>query len=222
MGYLRRLIAIVPCRSSTHRPLLECPTNHPVLLHQGQTQHFRPQGRPPIVAANGGDRNSALVGPVPGLSKPPGPAAPSTPGAAVVNHGPPTGPLAPNSSRGAPRDGHISPGTTQQQPKGGATPVGPAAASVPTATSNTPALIQAPIVPRRIVCNNTSGRGSGGGGGELARSLSGASDGRGGVWGASPAATAGGAGAVVCRPVTATGGGWHALRDGVVPWFRNL
>lgn len=150
------------------------------------------------MAANGVNSNSTAMGPVAGLSKPPGTAAPPLSGVVVANHGSTTGPPALNSSRGTPRSVHISPGT-QQHPKAGAAPASPATAP----TTTTTALAQSPIVPRRIVRNNTSGRGSGGGGGgELARSSSGAADGR-EEFGASPAATVRGA---CVRPMTAAGG----------------
>lgn len=194
------------CRRSTDRPLAEVPTSSLVLSKQGQPQHLRPQGCPPTSAANGGGSSNTAPPPVAGLSKPPGPAAPSAPGAVVANNGPPMGAPVSNSSRGAPGSGgHASPGT-MQYPKGGQAP---AAVSVPGAAATTATgLAQSPIAPHRIIRKNTSGRGSGGagGGGELARSPSGAADGR-EDWGATPSGAMGGAGA---RPVTAAGGEWHA------------
>lgn len=180
--------------------------------HQGQPQHLRPQGRPPTVAANGVDSSITTMAPVAGVSKPPEPAAPAIPVTVVANHGSPSGPPAPNSSRGPPGNGHMSPGTMQHR-KRGATPPG---ASIPPAA--TTVLAQSPIVPRLTVRSNTSGRGSGGGGGsggagELARSMSGPAHGTDGL-GSSSAAAVGRAGA---RPVTAAaGGGCCAVRGGYV------
>lgn len=199
-----RCLLSVPCC-----PLIYGPNTIP-LVHQGQPDHFRPQGRPlSDVNTRGGGGNcvNSTVSPGATFSVPPGGSAalPQAGTLVTTNHNKSNdksnsssnnnapGPSVPSSR--SPRTLHLN---------NGGTPAG-AGAAASAATSTPTGAPTAPIASFRINRSNTAGSGGGKTDGEVAKPASGPTASRGNCR-ASPAA-------VVARPVTA-GGAWYYVWKG--------